>query len=91
MKVKAEAEDQLKKLSSELKDLINDGQKKSKELTESAKVELNKALDKAETTREKAREILSAFHEGQSSDDDLNNAVKNVTDAIGELKAFIKK
>lgn len=56
-----------------------------------AKGELQKALDKATMAKDRSRQILSAFHEGESEDKDLQKAVKEVHNAIDHLKEYLNK
>jgi gas vesicle protein len=87
----AEAEKQLKKLHTELNTLIGEAKSKSAELKGKAQDEINKATDVAQSVKEKARELLSAVHEGDADDKDLKKAIAEATKAVNHLKAFIKK
>ncbi|HET8709211.1 MAG TPA: YtxH domain-containing protein [Candidatus Saccharimonadales bacterium] len=87
----AEAEKELKKLHTELNGLINDGKKKSKDLKGKAEKELNAAVDKAKTSKEKARTVLSALHEGDAEDKDLQKAIAEANRAIKHMKTYLKK
>lgn len=91
VKAKTEGEKKLKVLHSELGDLIEEGKKKSKDLASTAKGEFNEALAKAQRAKDKAREVLSALHEGDSEDQDLKKAINNSKKAIDNLKAYLKK
>ena len=42
-------------------------------------------------TKEKARDILSALHDGDANDKDLKKAVNDVNKAISHLKAYLAK
>jgi gas vesicle protein len=88
---KSEAEKKLKVLHSELDDLIGTGKKKIKDARSTAKSELNDALNKAQIAKEKAREMLSAIHEGGADDKDLQKAINEVNSAIDHLKKFVSK
>jgi gas vesicle protein len=48
-------------------------------------------IDKANNARQKAREILSALHDGTADDKDLEKAVNDVSGAIKSLKKYLKK
>lgn len=89
-KAKNEAEKKLKELHSELDKLITHGKKQSQEAKAVAKKELEAALDKALIAKTKAREILSAFHEGESEDKELKSAIEDVNKALAHLKQFLK-
>ncbi len=90
-KAKLEAEKKLKSLHSELNDLITTGRSKVGSAKSKVKLEFTDALDKAQLAREKAREILSAVHEGDADDKDLHKAIKEVNNAIEHLKKYVGK
>lgn len=87
----AEAEKQLKKLHTELNTLLGEAKTKVSELKGTAQEELDKAMGVAKTAKEKARELLSAVHEGDVDDKDLKKAVAEATKAVSHLKNFLKK
>lgn len=87
----AEAEKRLKQLHTELNTLLNQAKGVADKLQGKARTELEKAMIAGAATKEKAREILSAAHEGTAEDKDLDRAVKEATKAIDHLKAYIKK
>ncbi len=91
LKAKAEAEKKLKVLHSELGDLITKGSTQASKLTASTKKELVQILAGAQLTKEKAREILSAVHEGDADDKDLQKAVKDAAKAVDHLKKYLGK
>ena len=91
VKAKTETEKKLKDLNAELTSLINTAKSKAKHAQDGAKGELHKALDKAVGAKEKAREVISAFHEGESEDKDLQTAVEDVNKAIAHLKKYLDK
>jgi len=86
-----EAEKELKKLHTELSKLIDEAKKGSTKLSSKAKKEADDLVDKAKDTKEKAREMLSAIHEGDTDDRDLKKAIKDANAAIDHLKDYIKK
>ena len=88
---KLDAEKKLKVLHSELNELIASGKKKAKTATNTVKGDLAVALDKAQLAKEKARDILSAVHEGDAEDKDLQKAIKEVNSAIDHLKKYVSK
>lgn len=90
-KAKSETEKKLKELNNELSGLIGTAKSKAKHAQAGAKSELHKALDKAVGAKEKAREVISAFHEGESEDKDLKTAVDDVNKAINHLKKYLDK
>lgn len=87
----AEAEKQLKQLHTELNSLLSEARAMAEKLHGKARTELEKAMIAAVAAKEKARELLSAAHEGTAEDKDLDKAVKEVTKAAAHLKAYLKK
>jgi len=87
----SEAEKQLKKILGELGDLIEEAKTKSADLGDRARKELDELSRKAKVARDKAREVLSAIHEGDAEDDDLEKAVNGAKEALGHLKTYLKK
>lgn len=91
VKSKIEAEKQLKRLHSELQDLINDAEVKAKKLKDKSAEELKKAIDKAKLAKEKAREMLSAIRSGETDDSNLESALNEVKLAQKNLVKYLKK
>lgn len=87
----AEAEKDLKKLNAELSKVITEAKSTGGKLSGKTKKEYEGLVEKAKDTKEKAREMLSALHEGDAEDKDLKRAIKDAADAIDHLKDFIKK
>ena len=85
------AEKQLKALHTELNQLLDEGKKKADELKGTAQENMEKAMKAAKVAKEKAREVLSAVHEGSAEDKDLESAVKEARKAVDHLKTFHKK
>jgi gas vesicle protein len=90
-KAKADAEKKLKSMYSELTELIATGKKHAASASETAKKELGEAIDKAQAAKTKAKEMLSAVHEGDADDKDLQAAVTEASSAIKHLKTYLKK
>ncbi len=90
-KARIDAEKKLKKAHSELQDLIKEGEAKKKTLSVAAKKELDAALKRAATAKEKAREILSALHDGEAEDPNLQAVIEEVRLAQKNLVSFLKK
>ena len=90
-RAKVEAEKKLKKMHSELDELIIKGRINIGRSREKVRLEFNDAIDKAQLAKEKAREILSAVHEGDADDKDLRQAIAEVNSALEHLKKFVKK
>ena len=87
----AEAEKDLKKLHTELDKTIKEAKVASDKAGVKAKKELGELIDKAKDTKEKAREVLSAIHEGDAEDKDLKKAVKDAGNSIKHLRKYLKK
>lgn len=87
----AQAEKELKKLHTELNATIEDAKNAGDKLSVKARKELDELVEKAQDTREKAREILSAVHEGETDDQDLKKAIEDANAAIEHLRSYIKK
>jgi gas vesicle protein len=86
-----EAEKELKKLHTELDKLINVSKKRGDSLGAKAQKELSNLVSKAKVSKEKTREVISAIHEGDAADKDLQNAVDDAKLAIKHLKDYLKK
>jgi gas vesicle protein len=85
------AEKELKELHTELNKLMGEASKKATELKGTAQQNMDKAVAGAKVAKEKARELLSAAHEGNAEDKDLDNAVKEAKKAVDHLKNYLKK
>jgi len=85
------AEKELKVLHTELSKLMDEAGKKAGELKGAAQKNLDKAVDGAKLAKEKARQLLSAVHEGDADDEDLARAVKDAKKAADHLKSYLKK
>ena len=86
-----EAEKELKKLHTELDKIIAEVRKQSTKVSGKAQQDLTVILQKANATKEKDREVLSAVHEGDAEDKDLKKAVKDATEALDHLRDYLKK
>lgn len=86
-----DAEKELKKLHTELAGLLDESKKKKDELGSDASKELSSLVDKAKETKEKARTLLSAIHEGDAQDKDLKKAIADANKAIDHIKTYLKK
>jgi gas vesicle protein len=90
-KTMAEAEKDLKNLHTELDKIITVAKARSEKLSAKAQKELSQLIDKAKDTKEKAREMLSALHEGGAEDKDLAKAIKDANNALEHLRDYLKK
>ncbi|HJP96245.1 MAG TPA: YtxH domain-containing protein [Candidatus Saccharimonadales bacterium] len=86
-----EAEKQLKKLHTELNKVINQAKGEADSVKGKAREEVDAAIAKTMAVKEKARQVLSALHEGDADDKDLEKAIKEATKAIDHLKSFAAK
>ncbi len=91
VKTKREAEKRLKELYSDLEDLIEKGRKAADKMSDKARDEWDKAVATAVDAKEKVREVLSALHEGDADDKDLDKAIKEAGEAIKHLKTYLNK
>lgn len=87
----SEAEKELKKLHTELGGLLDQAKDGKGKLSDKAQKDLDGLLDRARDTKEKAREMLSAIHEGDAEDKDLRKAIKDANAAIDHIKDYLKK
>ncbi|HVW23390.1 MAG TPA: YtxH domain-containing protein [Candidatus Saccharimonadales bacterium] len=86
-----EAEKQLKAMHTELNKLLEEAKKQGGKLSGQAQKDLDVLLEKTKDTKEKAREMISAIHEGDAEDKDLAKAIKQANAAIDNLKTYLKK
>lgn len=86
-----EAEAELKKLHTELNRVLSDAKQRASKVTGKTEKELDGLVQKAKDTKEKAREMLSAIHEGDAEDKDLKKAIKDATEALEHLRDYLKK
>ncbi|HTE58047.1 MAG TPA: YtxH domain-containing protein [Verrucomicrobiae bacterium] len=91
VKTKTEAEKRLKVMHSEATDLIGKAKTLAKNVGSGSKDELNQAIESAVSAREKARNLLSALHEGDADDKDLEEAIAEVNSAVEHLKKYVSK
>ncbi len=87
-----EAEKELKKLHTQMNDLVGQAKEKVQGLKGDAQKQLQTAIDKTNVAKEKARQMLSVVHEGNDADDkDLRQAIDEANKAIDHLKTYLKK
>lgn len=86
-----QAEKELKKLHTDLDKVIKDSKKAGDKVSSKTKKELDNLVEKAQDTKEKARQVLSAVHEGDAEDRDLKQAIKEANEAIEHLRDYLKK
>jgi gas vesicle protein len=91
VRAKSEAEKRLKQLHAELIETLAEAKRLGQTLKVEAQNELAVLTDRATQARDQVREVLSALHEGESDDKDLDNAVKEVSKALNDLKNYLAK
>ena len=89
--VKRETERELKKLHTELSDLIEQGKASSAKLTAKGKQDWQKALKAANDSRDKVKSVLSTLHDEVVDDKDLKKAIKEAGKAVEYLNKYIQK
>ncbi len=87
----ARAEKELKKLHTDLDKAIKDAAVATKQASTKAKQEIKELVSKANDAKEKARQVLSAIHEGEADDQDLNKAIKQANTSLKNLRNYLKK
>ena len=87
---KSEAEAQLHRAHTELKDLAAKAQAESSKLSDKAKSELASAVRKAKVAQFKSGQVLKAARAGKAKDPALNAAIKQVKEAKKNLAKFLK-
>ena len=87
----ADAEKQLKKLHTELTDLIGQAKDSSNKARGKAKDQAQDLADKAGVAKQKVRELISAIHEGEADNKDLQRAMDDAQKAIKHLRDYLKK
>jgi gas vesicle protein len=88
---RSEGEKQLKRLHTELAELLDQAKAKGNTAKGKAKDEYADLSDKAIKAKQKTRELLSAVHEGEVDDKDLQKAVDQASKAIKHLKTYLSK
>lgn len=91
IKAKKEAERKLKDVNTELNKLIEQAAELAEKSKGKASEEFEKVRAQAVEVRQKTREILSALHEGEADDEDLQSAVEQVKQATEHLKTYLEK
>ena len=86
-----EAEKQLKKLHTELNKVINQAKGEADSVKGKAREEVDAAIAKTMAVKEKARQVLSALHEGDADDKELRKAIDDANKSIEHLRKYLKK
>ena len=89
LRAKKEAEKKLKKLHAELNELLDKGKKTADSFTKKVKAEYDDVASKATNARDRAKVLLSAIHEGEAEDKELQKAIDEAKKASEHLKKFL--
>lgn len=89
--IKSDAERKLKQAHSELNKLQADAANLVNKSKAKANDEFSEARANAEKVAKKARILLSAVHEGEAEDQDLQKAINDVKKATTHLRKFVTK
>lgn len=87
----AEAEKQLKKLHTQMNELLGQAKEKVATVKGTAQKDLQAAIDRVTAAKEKARQLLSSLHEGDADDKDLKKAIDEANKALEHLKKYLAK
>jgi len=87
----SQAERQLKNVSAELADLLEEAKRRGSDMSDRARKQMDDLVAQARAAREKAREVVSAVHEGDAQDEDLRLAVTQANNALKHLREYLKK
>ena len=88
---KNESERKLKQAHSELTKLLDEAGEIANKSKEKVSEEFAKARSGAEQVRQKTRVLISAIHEGEAQDKDLQHAIDEAKKATSYLKKFVNK
>ncbi len=83
------AEKELKKLHTELTDVIDEATDRISSFKN--RKDVDAALNRGKDAKQKAREVLSTLHDGEANDKDLKKAIGDATKAIEHLRDFLRK
>jgi len=89
LQAKLEAEKKLKALHKELGELVDKGKTQASKFSDAAKKEFDDITTKAQSAKQRASVLLSAAHEGESDDKELQNAIDEAKKASEHLKKFL--
>lgn len=90
-KKRRESEMQLKKLHSEITGNLKEAETRAKKAQTKVTKEFQDATDKARLAKNKAKDMLSAVHNGEADDPNLQAVVEEVKLAKSNLTKFLKK
>ena len=89
----SEIEKQLKRLHTELNQLLGqvEDDKHLEKTVQNLEALEGEVIGKATRAKQKTREILSAIHDGNADDKDLNKAVDEATKAVKSIRNYLRK
>ncbi|MEO8862978.1 MAG: YtxH domain-containing protein [Candidatus Saccharimonadales bacterium] len=90
-KAKLDAERKLKQVHSELSKVIDEATEKLEKSKSKVDEGFKLAVQAAIQVKQKTRELISAAHEGESDDKELQNAIEDVKKASAHLKSYLEK
>ena len=90
-KIADQAEARLHAIQTELSERVDQAEEQVKKLGKKISSEAKESLAQAKKSREQAQQALVAFKNGQSSNEDLDMAVKNAHAALAGLKSYFQK
>jgi gas vesicle protein len=83
------AEKELKKVHTELSDVIEEVGDRINSFKN--RKDVTGALEGARGAKQKAREVLSSLHDGETNDKELKKAISDATKAVEHLREFLRK
>ncbi len=90
-KLAHEADRHAKRLLTELSDTVDKATSELSRATDQVKEELGKQASRAVRSRDQLATVMTAVRSGNSSDEDLDIAVKNAQNALDSLRKYLKK
>lgn len=86
-----EAEIKLKELYGELTEQLDEAATKARQATAKGRQEIEHLINEARDARHKVKIMLSAIHDGEADDPDLEIAIKQASEAKRHLVSYFKK
>lgn len=90
-KARIDGEKQLKKLYTDLSATLKEAEIRTKKTKLGANKEVKKQIAAAKKTKDKAKLLLSAIHNGEATDPDLKKMIAEAKKAKTNLAKFLKK
>lgn len=88
--IKQSSIDQLQDLSDNMHQMLKTAKAKTSGMSASARAEFNEAVIRAKDAQNKTVHVLKAVKAGESSDADLNKAIKQTDQALKNLKKYLQ-